>query len=82
MAGKCCSQLVDYISPKSWTAGIRNYEKKRFESFLSNFLNIAPTLGRAKSSIPHGARRFNFFPIFLLKLEYTKTFISIVGILV
>jgi hypothetical protein len=43
-----------------------------------HFLNLAPTLGRVKSSIPHGAWRFHFF----LNLEYTWTFISTVGILV
>jgi hypothetical protein len=53
-----------------------------FESFLSSFLNLAPTLGRVKSSISYGAWRFQFFPIFLLQLEYTKTFISIIGIFV
>jgi hypothetical protein len=26
-----------------------------------HFLNLAPTLGRAKSSIPHGTWRFHFF---------------------
>jgi hypothetical protein len=46
-------------------------------------LNLAPTLGRVKSSIPHGAWRFYFFQIlFLLNLEYTWTFISTIGILV
>jgi hypothetical protein len=45
-------------------------------------LNLALTLGRVKSSIPHGAWRFHFFPIILLKLKYTWTFISTVGILV
>ena len=34
----------------------------------SHFLNLAPTLGRVKSSIPHGAWRF-FFSKFFLKLE-------------
>jgi hypothetical protein len=47
-----------------------------------HFLNLALTLGRVKSSIPHGAWRFYFFPIFWLKLEYTWTFISTVGIFV
>jgi hypothetical protein len=47
-----------------------------------HFLKLAPTLGSVKSSIPHGAWRFHFFPIFFLKLEDTLTFISIVGILV
>jgi hypothetical protein len=47
-----------------------------------HFLNPTPIFGRVKSSILHGAWRFLFFPKFsLLKLEYGKTFISIVGIL-
>jgi hypothetical protein len=29
-----------------------------------HFLNLAPTLGKVKSSIPHGPWRFNFFPNF------------------
>jgi hypothetical protein len=41
-----------------------------------HLLKLAPTRGRVKSSIPHGAWRFFFFQIlFLLKLEYTWTFI-------
>jgi hypothetical protein len=77
-AGMCYSQSTrpDYISPKRWTIGIRN-----LESFLSNLLKLAPTLGSIKSSIPHGAWRL-FFSNFLLKLEYTWTIISTVGILV
>jgi hypothetical protein len=50
---------------KSWLhqpkkVGSRNKEswEKPFESFLSNLLNLAPTLGRVKSSLPHGAWRF------------------------
>jgi hypothetical protein len=44
--------------------GSKNKEvwEEPFESFLSSFLNLAPTLGRMKSSIPHGAWRFHFFP--------------------
>jgi hypothetical protein len=34
----------------------------------SQFLNLAPTLGRVKSSIPHGAWRFHFFPISFAKI--------------
>jgi hypothetical protein len=29
-----------------------------------HFLKLAPTLGSVKSSIPHGAWRFHFFPNF------------------
>jgi hypothetical protein len=29
--------------------------KKPFENFPSSFLNLAPTLGKVKCSIPHGA---------------------------
>jgi hypothetical protein len=47
-----------------------------------SILKLAPTLGSVKSSIPHGAWRFHFFSNFLLKLEDTWTFISIIGILV
>jgi hypothetical protein len=50
---------------KSWLhqpkkVGSRNKEswERPFESFLSNLLNLAPTLGRLKSSLPHGAWRF------------------------
>jgi hypothetical protein len=50
---------------KSWLhqpkkVGSRNKESwgKPFESFLSNLLNLAPTLGRVKSSFPYGAWRF------------------------
>jgi hypothetical protein len=66
-AGMYWSQLarVDYINPKRWAIGIRNFDKKPFESFLSNLLNLAPTLGRAKSSILHGAWRFLFFLNFI-----------------
>jgi hypothetical protein len=46
-------------------------------------LNLAPTLGKVKSSIPHGAWRFYFFPnLSLQKLEYIRTLILIVGIFV
>jgi hypothetical protein len=31
-----------------------------------HFLKLAPTLGDAQSSIPHGAWRFHFFPDFIL----------------
>jgi hypothetical protein len=31
----------------------------------SHFLKLAPILGRVKSSIPHGAWRFHFFPKFI-----------------
>jgi hypothetical protein len=48
-----------------------------------SFFEVAPTLGWVKSSIPHGAWRFHFFPnSFKLKSEYIWTFISIVGIFV
>jgi hypothetical protein len=43
-------------------------------------LKLAPTLGRVKSSIPHGAWRFYFSSILKLKIEYTRTFISTIGI--
>jgi hypothetical protein len=33
------------------------------------FLNLAPTLGRVKSSIPHGAWRFHFFSTFFAKIR-------------
>jgi hypothetical protein len=53
---------------KSWLhqpkkVGSRNKKswEKPFESFLSNLLNLAPTLGKVKSSFPHGAWRFWFF---------------------
>jgi hypothetical protein len=36
-----------------------------------HFLNLAPTLGKMKSLIPHGAWRFFFSIVFLLNLEYT-----------
>jgi hypothetical protein len=65
--------------------GSRNKEVggKPFESFLFGFLNLALMLERVKSSIPHGAWRFHFFhKLFLLKLAYTRTFISTIGILV
>jgi hypothetical protein len=67
---------------KSWLhqpkkVGSRNKEswKKPFESFLSNLLNLAPTLGKLggwnlPSLIEYGD--FNYFQIlFLLNLEYT-----------
>jgi hypothetical protein len=38
---------------------------RRMEVQHSHFLNLAPILGRVKSSIPHGAWRFHFFPIFI-----------------
>jgi hypothetical protein len=56
---------------KSWLhqpkkVGIRNKEvwEKSFESFFSGFLNLAPTFERMKSSIPHGASRFQFLSNF------------------
>jgi hypothetical protein len=75
---------------KSWLhqpkkVGSRNKEswEKPFESFLSKLLNLAPTLGRVKSSLPHGAWRFDFFSnFFWLNLEYTWTFIFTIGIFV
>jgi hypothetical protein len=78
-ANKCCSQLarVDHISPKRSATSLEMF----FKSILSSFMNLAPILGRAKSSIPHGVWRFHFFPYFL-KLEYGKTLISTVGIFV
>jgi hypothetical protein len=56
-ASMCWSQpaRVDYIKTKRWAARIRNFYQKLFEGFLSNLLNLAPTLGRMKSSIIHGA---------------------------
>jgi hypothetical protein len=49
----------------------------------SHFLNLAPTLERVKSSIPHGTWRFHFFSTsLLLKLDWTMILISTVGILV
>jgi hypothetical protein len=61
--------------------GSRNKEvwKKPFESFFSSFFNLAPILGKVKSSIPHGAWRFHFFQFFFLKLEHSKAVISTVG---
>jgi hypothetical protein len=58
-AGMCWSQpaRVDYISPKRWAVGIKNLEKSP--------LNLAPTLGRVKSSLPHGAWRLYFFSNFI-----------------
>ena len=44
--------------------------------------SLAPTFGSVKSSILHGAWKFPFFFLFLLKLEFVQTFISTVGILV
>jgi hypothetical protein len=41
-----------------------------------HFLRLAPTLGKVKASIPHGAWRFKF----LKYLDYTWTFISTVEI--
>jgi hypothetical protein len=32
-------------------------------------LKLAPTLGSVESSIPHGAWRFHFFPIFFAKIK-------------
>jgi hypothetical protein len=46
------------------------------------FFNLAPTFGRVKTSILHGAWRFQIFPNFWLKLDYTKTFTLTVGIFV
>jgi hypothetical protein len=56
--GMCWSQpaSVDYISPKRWVVRIRNLERSPLR--VSNLLNLAPTLGRVKSSLPHGAWRF------------------------
>jgi hypothetical protein len=34
-----------------------------------HLMNLAPTLGRVKSSNPHGAWRFHFFEIFLAKIK-------------
>jgi hypothetical protein len=65
--GMCWSQpaRVDYISQERWAVGIKNLVEKPFESFLSNRLNLAPTLGRVKSSFPHGTWRFIYFSNFI-----------------
>jgi hypothetical protein len=56
-AGMCCSQptRIDYINPKKWATRIRRLEKIPMRVSSHDFLNLAPTLGRVKSSIPHGA---------------------------
>jgi hypothetical protein len=46
------------------------------------FFEPCPYTWEGESSIPHEAWRFHFFSIFLLKLDYTRTFISTVGIFV
>jgi hypothetical protein len=48
----------------------------------SHFSKPTPTLGRVKSSIPQELEDFIFFQFYFLKLVYTRTFISSVGILV
>jgi hypothetical protein len=50
---------------------------------VKRFLKLAHTFGSVKCSNLHGHSRFHFFLIlFFLNLEYTWTFISIVGIFV
>jgi hypothetical protein len=60
------SQLarVDHIAQKGGQQELGGLGKA-LPDFLSYFLNLAPTLGRMKSSIPHEAWRFHFFPNFI-----------------
>jgi hypothetical protein len=83
-AGMCLSQLarIDYISPKKWTARIRRFEKALWEFPLWIFEACLYTW---KGEIFHSSwcSEISFCPIlFLLKLEYTRTFISTVGIFI
>jgi hypothetical protein len=45
---KCWNQpaWVDHISPKSWVARRRRFEKSRRKNFFSDFLNLALALGK------------------------------------
>jgi hypothetical protein len=66
-AGMCWSQptRVDYMSPKRWAVGIKNLEKSPLRVSSPILLNLAPTLGRVKPYLPHGAWRFYFFSNFI-----------------
>jgi hypothetical protein len=83
--GTCCSQStrVDYISPNKWAVGIRNLEKSPLRVSSPIFWTLPLHLGGWNLPSPMEYGDFNYFQIlFLLKLEYTWTFISTVGILV
>jgi hypothetical protein len=56
---------------KSWLHESKRWATriKKFESFFSGFLNLAPRLRRVKFSIPHEAWRYHFFPIFFAKIR-------------
>jgi hypothetical protein len=75
-AGMCCGQpaRVDYISPKRWAAGIRNLEKSPL-TVSSPSLPLHLEVLNLPFLMEVGD--FIFFQLlFLLKLEYTWTFIS------
>jgi hypothetical protein len=61
-AGKCWNQpaWVNHINPKRWATGRKRFEKSPLK-VSSPIFEVAPTLGRVKSSIPHEAWRFYFF---------------------
>jgi hypothetical protein len=84
-AGMCCSQLarVDYISPKRWAAGIKNLEKSPLRVSSPIFWSLPLHLEVLNLPILMEVGGFTFFQIlFLLKLEYTWTFIFTAQILV
>ena len=84
-AGMWCSQptRVDYIRPKRWAARIKNLEESPLRVSSPIFWTLPLHLGgwNLPSLMEYGD--FNYFQIlFLLKLEYTWTLISTIGILV
>jgi hypothetical protein len=84
-AGMCWSQpaRVNYTSPKRWAAGIWNLEKSPLKVSYPIFWSLPLYLEVLNLPFLMEVGDFIFFQIFfLLKLYYTWTFISIVGILV
>jgi hypothetical protein len=84
-AGMCWSQptRVDYISPKRWVAGIRNFEKSPLRIFSPIFWTLPLHLEGWNLPFLIELEDFIFFQIlFLLNLEYIWAFISTVEVFV
>jgi hypothetical protein len=84
MSSMCYSQpaSVDYISPKWWVVGIRNFEKSPLRVSSPIFWTLSLHLEECNLTFLMELGDFIFFQFFLLKLEDTWTFVSAIGIFV
>jgi hypothetical protein len=74
---------VDYISPKRWAARIRRFEKSPLRVSSLVFWTLPLHLGGWNLPFLIELGDFTFFQkTFLPKLEYTRTFLSTIGIFV